>query len=243
MCHFSHYLTLIFEGLVAFLGVQEWFEQGLPFMEIKYIDFSTQSIFNALPIISLAYMCQMTVFPVWNELETPSFGRASPLMCSLSCRSYQKSSTFFYISLIPISGMNLVVIVMTLIAFTLYSIVGFFGYMIFDTLTGILQFQSAHYRRHPIVFFASTLDLTNCLTESDVIDNLPHEVFYDVVRAVFGVAILFHYPVRLHGSTTSSPPCLPLMCPPRWSTSLFATQLSSPSSISTSSAGSGIFYF
>lgn len=95
MCHFSHYLTLIFEGLVAFLGVQEWFEQGLPFMEIKYIDFSTQSIFNALPIISLAYMCQMTVFPVWNELETPSFGRASPLMCSLSCRSYQKSSTFF----------------------------------------------------------------------------------------------------------------------------------------------------
>jgi amino acid permease len=129
-------IIALFSCLITYLGIQAAVEHKIQWHTLKLFDARPEMLFSALPIISLAYTCQLTVFPIWKELYNPSLPR-----------------------------MNIVVVLMTLIAFTLYSVVGFFGYCLYPQVDG------------------------------NVILLLPDTIFYDIIRAVFGVAILCHYPV------------------------------------------------
>jgi len=97
---------VLFSGLTAYLGIHAIVHKEIDWKELKYFDFTPRELFMALPIISLAYTCQLTVFPIWKELYNPTLTR-----------------------------MNIVVMSMASIALTLYSLVGFFGYAQFPDAT------------------------------------------------------------------------------------------------------------
>lgn len=113
--------------------------------QIKGFDLSAKGIFKATPIMSLAYTCQGSIFPIWLELSDRSLYR-----------------------------MNIVQICANIFSGILYCIVGFFGYLFFPTDT-----------------------------PSNILNGLPDEIFYIIVRSAFAVAIIFHYPVVHFGFRTS----------------------------------------
>jgi len=119
--------------------------------DIKIFDFTAKGIFKATPIMSLAYTCQGSIFPIWRELRGP--------------QKYPK------LSLWP---MNIVQITANIFSGTLYCIVAFFGYL---------------------------YDPTN--TPSNILNGLPTELFYVLIRTAFAIAIIFHYPVVHFGFRTS----------------------------------------
>jgi len=73
---------------------------------VRVVNFNLDTIFKATPVVSLAYTCQTSVFPVWRELSNPSIYR-----------------------------MNVVQIIATAIAGILYMTAGFFGYILYPVNT------------------------------------------------------------------------------------------------------------
>jgi len=122
--------------------------QPIVWSHILYASFEIGNIFQALPIIALAYSCQTNVFPIRKELHNPTISRMS--MVNL--------------------GANL-------ISALLYILMGFFGYIMY-------------------------LDVPDN-TKGNIINALPNDLFSTILRALFCVAILFHYPVLHFGMRNS----------------------------------------
>jgi amino acid permease len=135
-------IIVIFSGITAYFGIFAIVHKEIAWNDLKYFDARPRELFLALPIISLAYTCQLTVFPIWKELSNPTLPR-----------------------------MNIVVMSMAAIAFTLYSVVGFFGYAQFPDGT-------------PSNIIKAFVGNSNFL-----------RIFFDTIRGVFGLAIICHYPV------------------------------------------------
>lgn len=136
--------------IISVLGIRRWSMGVIQWSDIRFFNFAPKDLFAATPTVSLAYTCQTSVFPIWKELENPRKSR-----------------------------MNLVQIIATCIAFTLYAVAGVFGY--------ILQPED---------------------TPGNFLEGLPDkQIFYLVVKLVFAVAIMFHYPVVHYAFRNSHRDC------------------------------------
>jgi len=133
-------IIIAFTGILSYQGIKKIHDHQIPWEQLKWAPKGkdvVDSIFNSLPIIALAYTCQLSVFPIWRELEDPTVRR-----------------------------MNIVNNVTMGLSFLLYIAMGFFGYCLY-----------------PIG------------TKSNIIEMLPIDLMSTVLRIIFIVAILFHYPV------------------------------------------------
>jgi len=89
-----------FTFIVIIIGCKQIIWDRVNWPLVTNVEYSAASIFAATPIVSLAYTCQMSIFPIWNELRNPTVNR-----------------------------MNIVQMTATIFSGILYCIMGFFGYI------------------------------------------------------------------------------------------------------------------
>lgn len=100
-------IILAFAVLLAVECMRAWLDGRLQWGRLKEFDAQPMNLFTALPVISLAYTCQINVFPIWADLAEPTVHR-----------------------------MNVVAVVMLIISFLSYALVGTAGYALYYPHTG-----------------------------------------------------------------------------------------------------------
>eukprot|EP01128_Nolandella_sp_AFSM9_P000639 TRINITY_DN1078_c0_g1_i2.p1 TRINITY_DN1078_c0_g1~~TRINITY_DN1078_c0_g1_i2.p1 ORF type:complete len:357 (+),score=57.78 TRINITY_DN1078_c0_g1_i2:511-1581(+) len=134
-------LIVLFVGYVAVISIIDMVNGKVPWNEVLWANFAPENFFEALPIISLAYTCQISLFPIWKELENPTPSR-----------------------------INTVSIAMVCVSVFCYLFIGFFGYTAY-------------------------LNLIVADKASNILLVIGDNVFMNVIRGLFAVVILCHYPV------------------------------------------------
>jgi amino acid permease len=136
-------IIIAFTGILSYQSIKKMVDGEVDWHELVWYPEGKNpkdvlnEVFNVLPIIALAYTCQLSVFPIWKELHQPTVGR-----------------------------MSIVNSITMALSFVLYLAMGFFGYVL--------------YHNH---------------TQSNIIVMIPNDLLSTILRLVFLVAILFHYPV------------------------------------------------
>eukprot|EP01127_Copromyxa_protea_P004477 TRINITY_DN14338_c0_g1_i1.p1 TRINITY_DN14338_c0_g1~~TRINITY_DN14338_c0_g1_i1.p1 ORF type:complete len:445 (+),score=66.43 TRINITY_DN14338_c0_g1_i1:178-1335(+) len=95
-------IIIFFTGVIMVLSIQELIQGKITFKTVPWYPTDFNKFFNALPVIALAFTCQMNIFPIWSELHNPTLRRMN----------------IVNISSITLSG-------------ALYFLVGLFGFVLY----------------------------------------------------------------------------------------------------------------
>jgi len=101
-------IIIFFTGTIIVIGVKGLRDgTATPFKDLNWYPRNFDDFFNSLPVLALAFTCQMNVFPIRAELHNNTLKR-----------------------------MNIVNFASMVLSGLLYFLVGFFGYIIFPAATG-----------------------------------------------------------------------------------------------------------
>jgi sodium-coupled neutral amino acid transporter 11 len=140
-----------------------------------------KGLFESFPIISLAYTCHFTVFPIWANLKGATrkeslvnmrkVSLGLVVLCFTLCRYCACSYNY--------SGLVFVCLCCLSSALASHTASSYFFSRLTDAVVGLFG------------YLQFTIN-----TDSNLISNYPDkEVFYSIVRGLFTVAITFHYPI------------------------------------------------
>jgi len=106
-------IIVFFTGVIIVMGCEGLANHTADFHDKNWHPMVFKDFFNALPVLALAFTCQMNVFPIWSELHNPTVERMNKInfaSMSLSSALYILTGFFGYI-MYPDNKENILIVI------------------------------------------------------------------------------------------------------------------------------------